>query len=81
MDYLRESLFIIDQTFTYLLARTFLRSGDYLGLLVRLSIIGGVAIYYLTFGIGQIVTCGSFPLFNRVSIAAIMETPSESLDA
>ena len=32
-----------------------MRSGDYLGLLVRLSVIGGVAIYYLTFGIGQIV--------------------------
>ena len=40
---------------TYLLARTFLRSGDYLGLLVRLSVIGGGGIYYLTFGIGQIV--------------------------
>lgn len=44
-----------DQTYSYLLGRTFLRSGDYLGLLVRLTIIGGVAIYYLTFGIGQIV--------------------------
>ena len=44
-----------DQTYSYLLARTFLRSGDYLGLFVRLSVIGGVAIYYLTFGIGQIV--------------------------
>ena len=32
-----------------------MRSGDYLGLLIRLSVIGGVAIYYLTFGIGQIV--------------------------
>ena len=44
-----------DQTYSYLLGRTFLRSGDYLGLLVRLSVIGGVAIYYLTYGIGQIV--------------------------
>lgn len=44
-----------DQTFTYLLGRTFLRSGDYLGLFIRLTIIGAIAIYFLSFGIGQII--------------------------
>ena len=44
-----------DQTYHYLLGRTFLRSGDYLGLFVRLTIMGGAAIYFLTFGIGQVI--------------------------
>lgn len=44
-----------DKTFTYLLARTFLRSGDYFGLLLRLTIIGAGVLLFLTFGIGQVV--------------------------
>jgi ABC-2 type transport system permease protein len=44
-----------DQSFTYLTTRTFLRSGDYGGLFVRLTLIGAVVIYYLTNGIGQII--------------------------
>ncbi|WP_428909382.1 ABC transporter permease [Niallia sp. Krafla_26] len=44
-----------DHTYIYLLGRTFLRSGDYLGLFIRLTIIAGVAIYFLTFGIGQVI--------------------------
>ena len=44
-----------DKAFTYLFTRTFLRSGDYWGLFVRLSVIGAGAIYFLTFGIGQVI--------------------------
>ena len=44
-----------DQAFTYLFMRTFLRSGDYWGLFVRLTVIGAGAIYFLTFGIGQVI--------------------------
>ncbi len=44
-----------DKAFTYLFTRTFLRSGDYLGLFVRLTVIGALAIYFLTFGIGQVI--------------------------
>lgn len=44
-----------DQSFTFLFTRTFLRSGDYWGLFVRLTLIGAGAIYFLTFGIGQII--------------------------
>jgi ABC-2 type transport system permease protein len=47
--------FTQENTFQYLFVRTFLRSGDYLGLFVRLTIIGGIAIYFLSFGLGQIV--------------------------
>lgn len=37
----------------YLLTRTFLRSGDYLGLVVRLTVIGGLLIYFWDFVYGQ----------------------------
>lgn len=37
-----------ENTYTYLYARTFLRSGDYFGLFIRLTIIGGVCIYFVT---------------------------------
>lgn len=44
-----------DAAFSHLYARTFLRSGDYFGLLVRLTIIGGAALYFFTFGPGQLL--------------------------
>lgn len=44
-----------DKTYLYLFSRTFLRSSDYLGLFLRLTIIGGLALYFLSFGWGQIV--------------------------
>jgi ABC-2 type transport system permease protein len=37
----------------YLLTRTFLRSGDYLGLFIRLTVIGGLVIFYWDFIYGQ----------------------------
>ncbi|WNF24015.1 ABC transporter permease [Mesobacillus jeotgali] len=43
-----------DLAFSHLYLRTFARSGDYFGLLVRLSLIGGAALYFLTYGPGQI---------------------------
>ena len=55
MEILLEFHFQQDQTYHYLLGRTFLRSGDYLGLFIRLNDYGGAAIYFLTFGIGQII--------------------------
>jgi ABC-2 type transport system permease protein len=42
-----------ENTQIYLLTRTFLRSGDYLGLVVRLTIIGGLVIFYWDFIYGQ----------------------------
>lgn len=42
-----------ENTQLYLLTRTFLRSGDYLGLVVRLTIIGGLVIFYWDFIYGQ----------------------------
>ncbi|WHY02026.1 ABC transporter permease [Neobacillus sp. DY30] len=44
-----------DKTFDYLFARTFLRSSDYLGLFIRLTVIGALALYFISFGAGQIV--------------------------
>lgn len=44
-----------DKTYDYLFARTFLRSSDYLGLFIRLTLIGAAALYFISFGPGQIV--------------------------
>ena len=44
-----------DLAFSHLYLRTFARSGDYFGLLVRLSLIGGAALYFLSYGPGQIL--------------------------
>ncbi len=43
------------KTYHYLYTRTFLRTGDYLGLFTRLTVIGGAAVYFLSFGIGMVV--------------------------
>jgi ABC-2 type transport system permease protein len=56
LDFLVKPMgFSQEKTFHYLFVRTFLRSGDYLGLFIRLTIIGGLAIYFLSFGLGQIL--------------------------
>jgi ABC-2 type transport system permease protein len=44
-----------DLAFSHLYLRTFARAGDYFGLLVRLTVIGGAALYFLTYGPGQIL--------------------------
>lgn len=36
-----------ETAFTYLYRRTFIRSGDYLGMFIRLLILGGLAIYFI----------------------------------
>ncbi|MFS0865441.1 ABC transporter permease [Fredinandcohnia sp. 179-A 10B2 NHS] len=40
-------------TFKYLYTRTFLRTSDYLGLYIRLSIIGGLVIYFVPYQYGK----------------------------
>jgi ABC-2 type transport system permease protein len=44
-----------DATFLHLFLQTFIRGGDYLGLWVRLTVIGGLILYFVTFGYGQIL--------------------------
>lgn len=44
-----------NKVFSHLYGRTFLRAGDFLGLTIRLTVIAGIALYYLSFGIGQIL--------------------------
>ncbi|WP_071396028.1 ABC transporter permease [Bacillus tuaregi] len=43
------------ESYTFLFMRTFLRSGDYWGLFVRLTLIGAGVIFFLTSGIGQVI--------------------------
>lgn len=55
LDFLLLPLaFTQNKTYYYLYARTFLRSGDYLGLFIRLTIIGSIILYFLSFGIVQV---------------------------
>jgi ABC-2 type transport system permease protein len=54
LDWMAKKLvFQQNNTQLYLLTRTFLRSGDYLGLVIRLTVIGGLVIYYWDFIYGQ----------------------------
>lgn len=47
--------FTQEKTYLYLFSRAFLRSSDYLGLFTRLTVIGALAIYFISFGLGQIL--------------------------
>lgn len=44
-----------ENVYMHLFVNTFIRGGDYLGLFVRLTVIGMLALYYITFGNGQIL--------------------------
>lgn len=47
--------FAQNKIYHHLFMRTFLRSGDYLGIFIRLSLIGGAIIYFISFGMGQVI--------------------------
>jgi ABC-2 type transport system permease protein len=53
--FLNRIAFSRENTYLYLFSRAFLRSSDYLGLFLRLTIIGALAIYFISFGMGQIL--------------------------
>lgn len=44
-----------NKTYLYLFSRTFFRSSDYLGLFLRLTVIGAAGIYFISFGWGQVI--------------------------
>ncbi|MEH7158162.1 ABC transporter permease [Neobacillus drentensis] len=53
--FLNRIKFSRENTYLYLFSRAFLRSSDYFGLFIRLTVIGGLAIYFISFGMGQIL--------------------------
>ncbi|MEH7255262.1 ABC transporter permease, partial [Neobacillus niacini] len=53
--FINQISFSQENTYHYLFARTFLRSSDYLGLFIRLTVIGAVVLYFISFGVGQLV--------------------------
>jgi ABC-2 type transport system permease protein len=53
--FLQGISFSHEKAYLYLFSRTFLRSSDYLGLFIRLTVIGSLAIYFISFGWGQII--------------------------
>ncbi|WP_174730619.1 ABC transporter permease [Mesobacillus harenae] len=44
-----------NSTYAHIFGRTFLRAGDYFGLAIRLTVIGASALYFISFGLGQIL--------------------------
>lgn len=56
LDFVINSIaFSQDKAYLYLFSRTFLRSSDYLGLFVRLTVIGAFALFFISYGLGQIL--------------------------
>jgi ABC-2 type transport system permease protein len=53
--FINQMAFSQDKTYLYLFSRAFLRSSDYLGLFIRLTLIGILGIYFISFGLGQIL--------------------------
>ncbi|MCM3767371.1 ABC transporter permease [Neobacillus niacini] len=53
--FVRSIPFAQEKTYLYLFTRTFLRASDYLGLFIRLAVIGVLGIYFISFGLGQIL--------------------------
>ncbi len=53
--FINRIAFSHEKTYLYLFSRTFLRSSDYLGLFIRLTVIGSLGIYFISFGLGQIL--------------------------
>lgn len=53
--FVKRISFSSENTYVYLFSRTFLRSGDYLGLFIRLTVIGSIALYFLSFGLIQVL--------------------------
>jgi ABC-2 type transport system permease protein len=53
--YISKMAFSSEKTYLFLFSRAFLRSSDYLGLFIRLTVIGTFALYFLSFGGGQVL--------------------------
>lgn len=61
-----------EKTYLYLFSRTFLRSSDYFGLFIRLTVIGAAAIYFISFGWGQILLCILFLYLTGFQLLPLM---------
>ncbi|MBD1380703.1 ABC transporter permease [Metabacillus arenae] len=61
-----------DHVFTYMFARAFLRSGDFLGIYLRLTVIGGVLLWFMTLNLYSILILVIFVLYlTGVQIASL----------
>jgi ABC-2 type transport system permease protein len=58
-------------TFTYLYIRTFFRSNDYLGLYVRLMILGGILIYYIPINNGKLLVLMLFLYLTGIQLLSL----------
>ncbi|MFP3884491.1 ABC transporter permease [Priestia filamentosa] len=57
-----------NETYHHLYARTFLRAGGYLGLVIRLTFVGAFCLYFLPFTLGNIVTVLLFVYMTAIQL-------------
>ncbi|MGG4468161.1 ABC transporter permease [Paenibacillus alvei] len=65
--------------FSHLYWRTFFRSGDYLGLFVRLTVIGGIALFFLSFGMGQVLLAVLFLYLTGLQLMPLWNAYQDKL--
>jgi len=77
--FVRSISFDSSKTFTHLFWRTFFRSGDYLGLVLRLTIIGGVTLFFLSFGYGQVLLAILFLFLTGLQLIPLWNAYQDKL--
>jgi ABC-2 type transport system permease protein len=65
--------------FSHLYWRTFFRSGDYLGLSVRLTVIGGIALFFLSYGMGQVLLAVLFLYLTGLQLMPLWNAYQDKL--
>lgn len=65
--------------FSNLYWRTYFRSGDYLGLSVRLTVIGGIALFFLSFGVGQVLLAVLFLYLTGLQLMPLWNAYQDKL--
>ncbi|GKU81698.1 ABC transporter permease [Niallia sp. NCCP-28] len=77
--FVRSISFDSNKTFTHLFWRTFFRSGDYLGLVLRLTIIGGITLFFLSFGSGQVLLAILFLFLTGLQLIPLWNAYQDKL--
>ncbi|WP_445486579.1 ABC transporter permease [Niallia sp. 03133] len=68
-----------NKAFIHLFWRTYFRSGDYFGLTVRLTIIGGGTLYFLSFGLGQVLLALLFLFLTGLQLIPLWNAYQDKL--
>lgn len=77
--FVRSISFHPTKIYTHLFWRTFFRSGDYLGLVLRLTIIGGTILFFLSFGSGQVLLTVLFLFLTGLQLIPLWHAYQDKL--